>query len=419
MKIISYEWKKIISSPIIVVLLTVFIGFNLFLISSQFHVKEELTSISKIAELFGHEINEEMTAELEVYYQKELEKLQQLIFESNDKTYESAAAFLSEKGYYLDEYSKEEQAFISDLIMLENYRYLISTIDETYAAIDLKSIAEKEIAKYQLSGAAAQTIAREYEKLEARLERLKENEEHKHLFFYGPIYKMHSFLFKSLFRTILFECLIIVVLLTSFIVNYEFESKTHLLAYSSKRGRNLLVDKFTAAILASLFVTTILLGSSLLLYFLFYDYSLFWHVPISNFFTTEYNFFYITWWKMSILQFLLWSITLLYICQLLFTAITFILSRFIRNSYYVFFVFAIVFGLALLLPGWMSNTSNLVFAAGFTPFALILNPHLWFMGTGAHTIFPYYEVGTAIVWLTLLTVVSFVCIKSFKNMNIQ
>jgi len=160
------------------------------------------------------------------------------------------------------------------------------------------------------------------------------------------------------------------------------------------------------------------MGVTLLAYFIFFDYSGLWNVPISTSFNWEYKLPYISWWNMSFVQYLLSAIGVVYICELLFAGITFVISKFIKNNYIVFFIFAIIFGGSVLIPGFMPTTSNTIFITGFTPFCLVLNPFLWFMGNGASTVFKYYEIITVGVWSVLLIILCTLCIKRFKRESI-
>ena len=131
-------------------------------------------------------------------------------------------------------------------------------------------------------------------------------------------------------------------------MNYEFENKTPLVIYSTKRGRSIILDKLLVSIGSGIVATTFIVGITLTGYFSIFSYKGLWHVPISNYFNWETNFPFISWWNMSFAQYLISSIILVYICGILFTVITFILSIFIKNSYISFFTFGILFGLILL-----------------------------------------------------------------------
>lgn len=179
-----------------------------------------------------------------------------------------------------------------------------------------------------------------------------------------------------------------------------------------------MIDKLVVSLYASAVVTSVILGSTLLVCFLTFDFSGLWDVPINSAFMSEANIFYLSWWDLSVVQYLICVIALIYICQLLFVTLIFILSSIIRNSYIVFILFAIIFGIGMLLPGYIPANSNLSLAAAFTPFTLIYAPFVWFMGTGLYTVFEFYEVVTAGIWILILAILSFFCLQRFYRQNI-
>ena len=109
--------------------------------------------------------------------------------------------------------------FIEQLQLKEMYFGMANDIDENYASIDLKKVAEATIAKYGLSGNAAKTLLNEYEKFSKRFEEMKQNGEHKEWFFAGKAYFMHNFLFKTVFLHIAIEALMLIILSTA--LDYE------------------------------------------------------------------------------------------------------------------------------------------------------------------------------------------------------
>ncbi|MBP1993637.1 hypothetical protein [Paenibacillus eucommiae] len=424
MSIYLYELKKAFTSPVILTLTAVFFAFNLLLIFSHIHVKDDLKILNKLVDRFGYAIDTEMQNDFQNDYSAQLSAMNELTQRKIGQTYAYAGDFFEYENYnrYVQEqpelYSPAELDFIHELRVIEMYLYKIQDIDSTYNELDLMMVATSEIGKYGLSGQAAETVRKQYAKLSERLDTLIANGEHKNLFFMGPIYQMHTKLFKTLLRTMLFEIMILVVLITGYVSKYEFENKTHLLAYSTKRGRKLAVDKLLVSLAASGIVTTIVVGLTFAAYFIIYDYSGLWHVPISSFFNAE-KLPYISWWKMSFISFLLCSVVLAYACQLLFSAMTFVLSTFIRNSYLVFTGFAILFGVILLLPSFVPFSSNAILLSVFTPFNLTLNPQRWFMEGGAFGTFKYYELITVSVWSLLLVALCWLSIRRFMKQSID
>lgn len=121
---------------------------------------------------------------------------------------------------------------------------------------------------------------------------------------------------------------------------------------------------------------------------------------------------------MSFIQYLLFSIGLVYLITLILNGIAFIIARSIKNTYFVFFVFALIFGLFLIIPNWLPRNRNLIFIGAFTPFFLIINPHVWFMESGAFTTFKYHELSTVGIWSLMLLVIGTLSIKKFKKQDI-
>lgn len=419
MEIKINEFKKIINSPIIIGLLILFIVFNSFIIFENSYFKDDLKVLNKIVNMFGYKINDEMKAKFKEYYEEGLNKLNTIVKEKESKAYNSASEFYNDSPYGIeDTYSEEEVKFIKELGIIEAYYYKVEEIDDIYSKIDIMGKAEGEINKYRLSGKAADTVRNQYRDFNIRFCQLLNNEEHKNLFFLGQFYKMHSLLFKNLFRKVIFEIIILVVLITAYLVNYEFDNNTEAITYTTKRGRNFILDKLYTALVSNILVATIILTTSLGLYFMIFNYWGLWNVPISSYFNAEYGLPYMSWWNMSFIQYLFSCVGLVYISTLLFTGITFLITRLAKNTYIVFFLFAIIFGLFLAVPSLLPRNSNVIFIGAFTPFYLVMNPFKWFMESGAFTTFKYYELITIGIWSVLLSVFSALSIKKFKRLDI-
>lgn len=416
MRIIFQECKKAFTSPILLGLLVVFSAFNIFLIVSNSYFKDELKIANDLAKTYGVEITDESLSQFEQDLKPDLASLTSI----TGNKYESVNAFLDDLSVEAyEKYSKEEQSFFHQLQLKEMYLDLAKNIDRDYAELDMQEVAEVEIAKYHLTGKAAEVLRNEGGKLSTRFEKLKQNGEHKEWFFAGKPYEVHSFLFRTLFRTFMFEALILIVLTTALLTTYEFENRTHLVVYSTKRGRSLMKDKLIASLIMATAITAFLLAITLGTYFAIFDYSYLWGSSISSAFNWEYNLPYITWWEMSFSKFLLLVVVLIYICMLLFTAITFVIAVLIKNSYFTFFIFAVFFAIGFMLPSFMPLSSSLIFIAAFNLSIVVMNPHMLFTGNSGLTMFKYHELVTITVW-TIITIASCLIVtKYFRRVDIQ
>lgn len=416
MRIIYNECKKAFTSPILLTLFFVFSAFNIYLIVGNTHINDELKVANELSEIYGLEITDKSLLNFEQDLQMDYTELTSITGGKFKNINDFLAAFKMED---YDLYTEEEHSFFQQLQLKEMYLDRAKYIDEDYAALDIIALGEGEIKKYKLTGKAAVVLRNEYEKLAQRFEQLKQNRENKEWFFLGEAYQMHSFLFRTIFKTFMFEALILIVLATALLTTYEFENRTHLVTYSTKRGRSLMKDKLVASLLTAGAITTLLLIIMLGTYFAVFDYSHVWGSSISSAFNWEYNMPYITWWEMSFLKFLLFVIVLMYSCMLLFSAITFVISILVKNSYFTFFIFAVFFAIGFMLPSFMPSSSNLIFIAGYNLSIVVMNPHMLFTGNGGLVMFKYYELLTVTVGAVIIVACYLFVTKYFKRVDIQ
>ncbi|ANC78893.1 hypothetical protein ABE65_019645 [Fictibacillus phosphorivorans] len=417
------EFKKIISSPIILGLFVLFLLFNCFLIYEQSSIRNDMKSLQPIVKESGTLMDEEGRKKLQTSYEQDLHTWNELSQRKTGDTYQTAAAFYKPELYYsLIEskiYSEKELQNINKLAIKETYLNSIQDIETKYSTFNVMDNAEEGIRLFGLKGAAAEKVREQYTVLKPRVEELIQNKEHLHLFFHGKMFGTHSFLFKTLFGFTLFQAMILIVLFTAFIVNYEFEHKTALVSYATKRGRRLMWDKLLVSIFTSTLVTVALLAITLSVYFIVFDYSSLWNVPISTGFLIELNNIpFISWWDVTFIQYLFMSCGLVVICQILFVLITFCLSMLIRNSYIVFTFFGVIFLAGLYIPSLMPKESTMLLYTHFSPFILVMNVKKWWMESGVFTTFKYYEIITVTGWLVALLLTAWLFIKRFTRENI-
>lgn len=418
MRTITHECRKAFTSPILIVLILCFMIYNIFLILDRSgDVKKELTVAKQLAETYGLHITDQSLQQFREDVMRGLTELNQITGQQYSSVYE----FFNDSFYQnIEHYNEQERDFFTQLRLKEMYADLASRIDKDYEQMDWEKIGEGIIEKFRFSGNAAETIRNEYMKISQRFAEMKANEEHKTWFFAGNPYRMHSFLFRTIFGHLIFESLIVIVLTTALITNFEFEHKTHLLTYTTKRGRKLMRDKLVASLLTGTTVTIFLVSVTLGAYFLTFDYSPFWGSSISSAFNWEYELPYVSKWPMTVAQFLLWNILLVYVTLMLFTAITFVISVFVKNNYFTFFLFAIFFAIAYLAPFFMPAYSNSMLIAGHNLSQLMMNPHMFFMGNIAPPMmFKHYEWITIVIWSIVVMTCSGLALKTFRQQDID
>lgn len=410
-RIVWYECKKALSSPILIGLLLLFTAFNIFVIVSNSYFKDELKVANQLVEKYGRQITDQSLNQFEKDLQVDLVKLKEITGQEFSSAYDFLDELLHEER---ERYSQQDWYFIEQLRLKEMYFGMANDIDVNYASIDLEKISEGTIAKYGLSGNAAKTLQREYEKFSKRFEEMKQNEEHKEWFFAGKAYFMHKFLFKTVFLHITIEALMLIILSTALITNYEFENRTHLVTYGTTRGRRLMRDKLGASVATAALLTTFLLTVTFSTYFTVFDYTNLWGTSISSAFNWEYNFPNVSWWDLSVGLFLAGVIVIVYITMLLFSGLTFALTTLVKNSYVAAILMATFFVLGLLIPGFMPTSSNLLFISHYSLSVLLMNINASFMGSNGLVMFKNFEWMTVSCW-TMITIVF--CVFSLKWFN--
>ncbi|WLR54568.1 hypothetical protein LC048_19400 [Mesobacillus subterraneus] len=413
------ELKKIVSSPIVLTLLLLFTAFNLYLIYVDAPKSEDVEKINEVIDEYGSLMDKDGRFLLRDSYEIGLESWNA----RNGKAFESASEFFRAENYYpavdSGEISDQELEKIIDLNVKESILLTSEGLEEQYQKLDLLKNAEVQIELFGIQGEAAETVREQYQSLIPRLEEIKSSQDHLHVFLPGKIFRTHSLVFKTLFGVVLFQIMLLVVLFTAFSTNYEFDQGTHLVAFSTRRGRMLMWDKLLAALSATGMVTAFLLLATFGTYFIAVDYSRLWHMPISTGFMIEPDGNpFISWWNFSFIQYFWLGILLIFVLQILFTLITFVLSLWLKNSYVVFIVFAILFGLGLLVPGEMPKNSVLSLYTTFNPSSLVLGSKKWWMESGAFTTFKYFEMVTAGVWMSGFILAGWFSMKKFHMRNL-
>lgn len=423
MNIKVHEIKKIVSSPVIIGLTVVFLLFNIITINQNKYLQEDIKIISNMISKFGYEIDNEMINNIQAKYKDSLKELNKITKEKVNKTYKSVSEFMASDEYYSNNYedgvfTRDELEFFSQVALLDLYSNQSVSLVQSYEDINIMEMGERAIEAYGLIGSAANLAKENYKELENRFEEIKENKEHKNLFFLGQTYRMHSLLFRDIFSKCIYEIMILVVLITAYLINFEFDNKTNLLVYSTKRGRKNIKDKFTVCMLASLIVSSLILGITLSYYFTTFDYSEVLNVPITTAFNWEYELPYISLFNHKILERLILNILIVTTCSVIFTTIAFIICALIKNSYLVIFIFFILFGISLLILQVISNSSVLLIYSHYNVFQLIINPHMWFMDMGPFML-KNCEVITLVTNILVISTGAILTINRFKKEDIN
>ncbi|MFT4416186.1 hypothetical protein ACLM5H_20180 [Fredinandcohnia humi] len=404
------EMKKALFSPIILFLLVIFISFNIFSIISGADNRDELKLINDIVEKYGLTFDEDSLHTMQEDLNEDVQN-----FNSN---FQDANAFLESmtfEKYY--EANKDAQQEIDRINRMQMYIHLGKNLDTRYKALTIEQLRDFMIQQFNLNGISKRYVTNEFKKLSTRLEEMKENAEYKQWFFAGE-YRMHSQLFRELLKNIAIEGVMLVVLLTALIVNYEIEHRTQLLTYATKRGRQLVWNKLFASLLSTFLVLVPLFGVSLLLFFGVYDYSGLWETRISSGLNWEYKWPYVTWWPVEFQHYLGLAIAILVMSLLIVSLLTFTISIFVKNSYFTW-IMGILFLISMyVVPSFFSGIPIVLILLHFNVTLLLVNPHLYFSAISNLTMFEHHEIITLTCWLAVVAFCTFIAIRRFYRKDI-
>ncbi len=419
MQIIFYEYKKAFQSPIFISLLVLFTAYNLFVIHSYSDRKEELKVVNQIVQTYGLEITEQSLQQLQEESAADLIKLNAITQKRMQESFSSIEAFL-EKNYGGAEnpYTEKEWQFFNESYLKKMYWEQAQVSRQAYEKLDWIKIGESLVADYELNEAAGASIRQEAKKLAVRVDALIENNEHQTWFFAGQVYKMHSLLFRTVFIHLIIEGMLLIVLATIFITNYEYDQRTQLLSYTTWRGRKLMYDKLSASILASLSILLALFLPTLGFYFITFDYHELWMTSVNSLLNWEGQLPYVSWRPLNYASYFVLSLSVVVLCLLLFSLVAYTIVMLVKNSYFAVIMFGLWFITAFLLSGFMPR-SRLLLAAHFNLSTLILNPHIFFMGNSRLMMFQYYEGLTLSFWSVLIVSGVIFTYQKFKRQDIH
>lgn len=398
MEILRYEVEKIFKSKILWALVGVFLAYNLLIIYDLGYMRKDVNLLNKVIDEVGLEINEESKGKLKEIVLEYEGKSLALINQNRKEKYDSIKEALSKGNIF--NLSKEEEEYINEGLIIGNYYYSIDELTEKYNRINIMESYKKKIEYEKLTGIDKELYLKQGESFEKRLEELK-NKDNKSFFFQGRNFKMHKNLFNDLLGRIVLQNIILTVILGAFIYNYEFENKTSYLIYSTKKGRDERA-KLKAVLISSVVFLSILLFVSLFVFFTVFDYSNVFRTSIDSIFNWETLLPHLGWFKLNVMQYLILSIIIIYILNIMMCIFTRIVSYKCKNTYIVFIAIIVAGGVLLILPSVFQFSPIVSYLTTFTPITLINGMGSIF--SISNTILPTknFEFITIILWTSIL-----------------
>ncbi|MEG2789230.1 MAG: hypothetical protein RR942_15560 [Romboutsia sp.] len=423
MNIQLYEFKKVFTSPVVIILTILMILLNFWIVRDKTYERDDLNIINDIVGEFGHEINDKSINEINDKYDKEFKKFNKMTKEKLGKTYELVGDFFTSDDYIQNveskiKFSKEEVNLLNYLRVLEIYAHLVTEQIEEYEKFSFTKNSVEKGKAIGLEGKALDIAVDRYKVAQSIFEETINNKEHKNIFPLGS-YWFQSIVFQDIFFPCVLEIIIMIVLITSYLVNYEFDNKSSLIVYSTKRGRNNVKDKLFVSVVSSVIISVLILGFTVLALVLNVDITNILNTSVRSAFNWEGPSPYIFWFNNSVGVQLALTILIIIICSVLFSLVAFIITNLMKSSYISFFIFFIIFGIFKIAPSIPSKASAIYMYMNYDIFNLIIRPGSFFMVREPMIVDKFYEVRTLVIWTVILIVLTVLSIFKFKKESIN
>ncbi|WP_297632173.1 hypothetical protein [uncultured Clostridium sp.] len=416
MGILRYELEKIFKSKILWVLVGIFVISNISVIVRDSYNKNDLKILNNIIDTVGMELDNNGEKRLEDYYKMERSKVDELIYSKTGKKKIELDEFYSGK-VNRSLFSNDELEKIYEVNVLEVYYVTFKNGIERYSNINVVDKAKENLKR--LSSASEKSKERyinAFEKFNERLNEIRATDENRGFHINGG-YFMHKMLFNDTLKKIGVQGVIIILMLTAFIYNYEFENKTSYLVYSTKEGRRD-KNKLKASLIGGGVFLTIILVVTLGIFFIIYDYSRVFNSLINSVFNWESIYPQLSWINVTVREFLMINIGLIYAIGTMIIFIISYISKITKNTYITFFIGVIIYGGLYLLPDILNKSLILQGISTYNPIMILEG--ISFSFSMFSTVFPnkYFEVITIITWSIFIYIGYGISDRRFKREDI-
>ena len=296
-----------------------------------------------------------------------------------------------------------------------NYEVEIVNIFE---GLKTSEIAETYIRKYGITGENAENIRNKYEKLQPVIDEKAANGDALSNYFGEQTYYRHGMLFKTMFMAIIAESCLLALFTALMSVTYEnFRGTEHIIS-TTKVGRRVLWTKLCASLTAAIALTALILGVSLCVFFLRFNFFGVWNDNVSSMFNyavNEYGKPFMTWHSFTVQGYLWSTIGITFGMVVCFCLLGYAAGVFVRNGYGSFIAAALVVGITFLTKVLFPIGSVSRAILGLTPIWLWKNIGMWFTDGGADIIWANFENVGLFVSLTVLSIIAFIATKVYKR----
>ena len=301
MKLVAWEWRKLVRLPALWGFLVLCLAFNGLLLWEEDSLRQPFNEASAIAEVLGQRVD----------------------------------------GTFLDGLERLPRTEYGDLVLSAARE--MTDIFEDYDTRDLAGLYEGVVKD---SPAAVRLMSWKYTLLAERAAHLSGTGAAMDLYA-GPVtHDAHQFLYDTLFRAVVTESLLVGMLSMLYLLGFEGQRRTVSLICASRSGRKLYGKKVLAGLTAAVFLYILLAAVTLGVYFCLWDYGGVWGGSVSS----QFNYLtdmlfrrpFLTWGDFTVGGYLAAELTLGALLTADFALLAAVCGLLLRNVYASALVLAVV-----------------------------------------------------------------------------
>lgn len=268
---------------------------------------------------------------------------------------------------------------------MEFYQSYLETYGTMYNNLDMMDILKQKerMYDYHPTGAYEKFVNGNYEKLQKRVEEIKQSGEDDYGFYPGMVYNIHSFLYGKIGKKLLLEMTVLVILSILFLMDYERIHKTRNLVLVTRTGKQVMRTKALMGLLGGLLYSLLLMAGTYGYFFFHVSFIGLWKVPVASNLITEargqLTYPFITFWRLSEANYLLLTLLVFMGILLLAAGLSIAIQMLLQNSYLTFLVQCLLFMSLELFAYWNTATFFDVVKAVCNPVVLWITCGAWFM----------------------------------------
>lgn len=268
---------------------------------------------------------------------------------------------------------------------MEFYQSYLENYGTLYDDLDMMDILKQQerMCNYHPTGAYEKFINGNYEKLQKRVEEIKQSGESDYGFYPGMVYNIHSFLYSKIGKKLLLETTVLAILSILFLMDYERIHKTRNLVLVTRTGKQVMRTKAFMGVLGGFLYSLLLMAGTYGYFFFHVSFTGLWKVPVASNLVAEARgqlmYPFITFWRLSESNYLLLTLLVFMGILLLAAGLSIALQMLLQNSYLTFLVQCLLFMSLELFAYWNTATFFDVVKAVCNPVVLWITCGAWFM----------------------------------------